>query len=100
MIPSEIPTNLVGLFITLVMGLLVLLAEVVRRILSANITFQNRIVESQVRIVKILDGHLDRISEHMTKNNTALDLIVSRLLDAALRKPIDNNDQDHNEMRE
>ena len=48
---------------------------------------QDKIVKTQERIAEILDNHLMEIGEILTKINTAQNIIVDRLLDAALRKP-------------
>lgn len=79
--PTEIPTNLVGLFILVVMGVLSLLTFLVRRTTTA-----------QERTVEILDNHLGELGKHMSKTNTVLDLMLARLLDVALRKPEDGEE--------
>ena len=46
--------------------------------------------EFKNKIATALDNHLSSISANQAKTAEALDLIVSRLLDAALRKPEDH----------
>lgn len=82
-----VPKDLIDLGSTaiLALGLLGILRLIMGQIERRDAAYRAEDRELKLRILESLENHLTTISENQAKTAKALDIIVSRLLDAALR---------------